>query len=159
MCSSDLPDFIRACLELTRRDEEAFKGLWRRIGLSIDWHEEYSTIDERCRHVAQASFRDLWEKGHVYSVEAPTMWDVDFQTAVAQAEVEDRPTRGAFHDVAFGVEGGDASFVIATTRPELLPACVGVTAHPDDARYKALFGRRAITPIFGAPVQIGRAHV
>ena len=148
------PDFIRACLELTRRDEEAFKALWRRIGLSIDWHEEYSTIDERCRHIAQASFRDLWEKGHVYSVEAPTMWDVDFQTAVAQAEVEDRPTRGAFHDIAFGVEGGDASFVIATTRPELLPACVGVTAHPDDARYKALFGRRAITPIFGVPVPI-----
>ena len=82
-------------------------------------------------------------RGEAYSSEAPTMWDVDFQTAVAQAEVEDRPTRGAFHDIAFGVEGGDASFVIATTRPELLPACVGVTAHPDDARYKALFGRRA----------------
>jgi len=148
------PDFIELCLRLTHEDEQAFRALWRRIGLSVDWREEYSTIDERCRHLAQLSFRDLWEKGHVYSVEAPTMWDVDFQTAVAQAEVEDRPTRGAFHSIAFGVEGSDEGFVIATTRPELLAACVGVTAHPDDARYRALFGRRAVTPIFHVPVPI-----
>lgn len=147
------PNFIDLCLELTRQDEEAFKGLWRRIGLSVDWSLEYSTIDARCRHLAQLSFRDLFEKGHVYSIEAPTMWDVDFQTAVAQAEVEDRPTKGAFHDVAFGVEGG-GEFVIATTRPELLPACVAVTAHPNDARYKSLFGKTALTPIFKVPVPI-----
>jgi len=147
------PNFIDLCLELTHQDEEAFKNLWRRIGLSVDWSLEYSTIDPRCRHLAQLSFRDLFEKGHVYSIEAPTMWDVDFQTAVAQAEVEDRPTRGAFHDVAFGVEGG-GDFTIATTRPELLPACVAVTAHPDDARYRHLFGKTARTPIFHVPVPI-----
>src|SRR5437667_335671 len=137
-----------------RGDEEAFKTLWRRIGLSVDWSQEYSTIDARCRHLAQLSFRDLFEKGHVYSLEAPTMWDVDFQTAVAQAEVEDRPTHGAFHHLAFGVEGSDGGFVIATTRPELLPACVGVTAHPSDARYRHLFGKRAVTPLFHVPVPI-----
>src|SRR5262245_27145590 len=147
-------NFIELCLELTRQDEEAFKTLWRRIGLSVDWQEEYSTIDARCRHLAQLSFRDLFDKGHVYQVEAPTMWDVDFQTAVAQAEVEDRPVTGAFHDVAFGVEGSDETFVIATTRPELLPACVGVAAHPSDARYRHLFDRRAVTPVFGVPVRI-----
>src|SRR6185436_11897508 len=147
------PNFIELCLRLTVEDEKAFKALWRRLGLSIDWREEYSTIDERCRHLAQLSFRDLWEKGHLYTVEAPTMWDPDFQTAVAQAEVEDRPTRGAFHNVAFDVEGG-GELVIATTRPELLAACVGVTAHPDDARYNPLFGKRAITPLFRAPVPI-----
>src|SRR5512147_1922725 len=147
------PNFIDLCLELTRQDEEAFKNLWRRIGLSVDWSLEYSTIDARCRHLAQLSFRDLHDKGHVYSVEAPTMWDVDFQTAVAQAEVEDRPTRGAFHDIAFGVEGG-GEFVIATTRPELLAACVAVAAHPTDARYRNLIGKRAVTPIFQAPVPI-----
>jgi valyl-tRNA synthetase len=147
------PNFIDLCLELTRQDEEAFKRLWRRIGLSVDWSLEYSTIDARCRHLAQLSFYDLHAKGHVYSVEAPTMWDVDFQTAVAQAEVEDRPTRGAFHDIAFGVEGG-GEFVIATTRPELLPACVGVAAHPTDARYRHLIGKRAVTPVFQAPVPI-----
>ncbi len=147
------PNFIDLCLALTREDEEAFKRLWRRIGLSVDWSLEYSTIDARCRHLAQLSFRDLFEKGHVYSIEAPTMWDVDFQTAVAQAEVEDRPTRGAFHDVAFGVEGG-GELTIATTRPELLPACVAVTAHPNDPRYRALFGKTALTPIFRVPVPI-----
>src|SRR5215831_7819937 len=152
------PDFIELCLALTRQDEEAFKALWRRLGLSIDWREEYSTIDERCRHLAQLSFRDLWEKGHLYSVEAPTMWDPDFQTAVAQAEVEDRPTRGAFHDIAFEVEDG-GELVIATTRPELLAACVGVTAHPEDARYRPLFGRRAVTPIFRVPVPIFPSEV
>src|SRR5262249_46125084 len=140
-------------LALTREDEEAFKTLWRRLGLSVDWREEYSTIDARCRHLAQLSFRDLWEKGHLYHLEAPTMWDVDFQTAVAQAEVEDRVVKGAFPDVAFGVEGG-GELVIATTRPELLAACVGVTAHPGDPRYKGLFGRRAITPVFRVPVPI-----
>ena len=93
------------------------------------------------RTLAQYSFRDLWEKGHVYTSFAPTMWDVDFQTAVAQAEVEDRTLPGAYHHIEFGVEGGDERFVIATTRPELLPACVGVTAHPDDPRYQKLFGQ------------------
>ncbi len=146
-------DFIELCLSLTRGDEEAFKTLWRRLGLSVDWKEEYSTIDRRCRHLAQLSFRDLFDKGHVYSVEAPFMWDIDFHMAVSQAEVEDRPARGAFHDVAFGVEGG-GEFTIATTRPELLPACVGVTAHPDDQRYRPLFGKRAVTPLFHVPIPI-----
>jgi valyl-tRNA synthetase len=153
------PDFIELCLRLTREDEEAFKVLWRRLGLSIDWRQEYSTIDAHCRRLAQLSFRDLWEKGHVYSLEAPTMWDVDFQTAVAQAEVEDRDVQGAFHDIAFGMEDGAESFVVSTTRPELLAACVGVTAHPTDARYRGLFGRRAVTPLFRVPVPIFPSEV
>ena len=148
------PNFTELCHRVTRQDEDAFKHLWRRLGLSVDWTQEYATIDDRCRHLAQRSFLDLWEKGHVYSVEAPTMWDPDFQTAVAQAEVEDRLVAGAFHHLAFGVEGSDAELVVATTRPELLPACVGVTAHPDDPRYRPLFGKRAITPLFRVPVPI-----
>ena len=147
-------NFIELCLRLTQEDEKTFKALWGRLGLSVDWTQEYSTIDPRCRRAAQRSFLDLWRKGHIYSVEAPTMWDVDFQTAVAQAEVEDRKIQGHFHHVRFAVEGSEEQFTIATTRPELLPACVGVTAHPDDARYKHLFGRRAITPLFGVPVPI-----
>ncbi|MHA7838082.1 MAG: valine--tRNA ligase [bacterium] len=148
------PNFIEACLGLIEEDEDAFRELWRRLGLSVDWRQEYQTIDAHCRRTAQVSFLDLWEKGHVYTSNAPTMWDVDFQCAVAQAEVEDKELPGAYHKIEFGVEGEDASFVIATTRPELLPACVGVTAHPDDERYKAFFGKRAITPLFFAPVPI-----
>ena len=148
------PNFIEACFELIKEDEDAFSVLWHRLGLSVDWRQGYQTIDEHCRRTAQRSFLDLFDKGHVYTSDAPTMWDVDFQCAVAQAEVEERESPGAYHKLEFAIEGEDASLVIATTRPELLPACVGVTAHPDDERYQPFFGKRAITPLFHAPVPI-----
>jgi valyl-tRNA synthetase len=148
------PNFIELCQRVTHEDEKAFKHLWSRLGLSVDWRQQYATIDPHCRRLAQRSFIDLFNKGHVYSVFAPTMWDVEFHTAVAQAELEERPHRGAFHDIAFGVEGSDDHFVISTTRPELLPACVGVAAHPDDPRYQGLLGKRARTPLFRVPVVI-----
>jgi valyl-tRNA synthetase len=114
------PNFIELCHAVTQKDEQAFKALWRSIGLSVDWREEYATIDDKSRRLAQLSFLDLYQKGHVYSTTAPTMWDVDFQTAVAQAEVQDRPQAGAFHTIEFAVESSDRRFTIATTRPELL---------------------------------------
>ncbi len=146
-------NFIELCHRVTALDEVVYRDLFQRLGLSVDWREEYATIDDRCRRIAQRSFLDLWQKGHVYQVESPTMWDVDFQTAVAQAEVEDREKQGAFHDIEFGVEGG-GSFVISTTRPELLAACVGVACHPDDPRYRRLVGKHAVTPAFWAHVPI-----
>lgn len=146
-------NFIEACSLLTQQDEQAFEHLWRKVGLSVDWSQQYATIDEHCRRLSQFSFLDLVERGFVYQAEQPTMWDVDFQTAVAQAELEDRDTAGAFYDIRFGIEGG-REFVIATTRPELLPACIAVVAHPDDKRYQSLFGKFAITPLFHARVPI-----
>ncbi|MEE8582036.1 MAG: valine--tRNA ligase [Myxococcota bacterium] len=148
------PNFIEICEALTEIDEKIYRDLWHRIALSIDWRQEYTTIDDHCRRLAQLSFRDLFEKGLLYTTDAPTMWDVDLQTAVAQAETEDRVKAGAYHRIEFGVEGGEGSFTIATTRPELLAACVGVTAHPDDARYRDLFGKRAVTPLFRVSVPI-----
>jgi valyl-tRNA synthetase len=147
-------NFIELCRQLTHRDELAFQGLFRRLGLSVDWRQTYSTIDDHCRRTAQFSFLDLLGKGLAFQTWAPTMWDVDFQTAVAQAEVEDRMRPSAYHQIEFAVENSDRAFVIATTRPELLPACVGVTAHPSDERYKDLFGKRAVTPLFKVPVPI-----
>ncbi len=146
------PNFIEACYKLIDEDEEYFRALWRRLGLSVDWTQEYQTIDDHCRRIAQRSFRDLYEKDLVYTSEAPTMWDVDFQCAVAQAELEDKVVPGAYHHIEFAIEDSDDAFVIATTRPELLGACVGVTAHPDDERYRAFFGKRAVTPLFRVPV-------
>ena len=146
-------NFIEACAQVTVEDEQVYEHLWRRLGLSIDWKETYATIDEHCRRVSQLSFLDLVEKNQVYQNEAPTMWDIDFKTAVAQAEVEDREQQGAMHDIRFGLdEGGE--FVIATTRPELLAACIAVVAHPEDERYKHLFGTNAITPLYGVEVPI-----
>ena len=146
-------NFIEACGIITEEDEKAFEDLWRRLGLSIDWRDTYATIDADCRSASQASFLDLVEKNQVYSVESPTMWDVDFQTAVAQAEVEDRDRPGNMHDVRFAIEGG-GEFTISTTRPELLAGCIAVVAHPDDARYQPFFGQHAVTPLFGARVPI-----
>lgn len=148
------PNFVEACNQLTQTDEQAFMRLWKRLGLSVDWRQEYATIGDRARKVAQLSFLDLHAKGHLYSTDAPTLWDVEFQTAVAQAELEDRDVDSHFNDIAFGVEGTTQEFIIATTRPELLPACVAVAAHPDDERYKHLFGKRAVTPLFRVPVPI-----
>ncbi|MEO8703507.1 MAG: valine--tRNA ligase [Kofleriaceae bacterium] len=146
--------FIELCERVTAEDERAFEALFRHIGLSVDWSQTYATINRHCRETAQLSFLDLHAHGHVYTHEAPTQWDVDFQTAIAAADLKDELRPGAFHDIKFAVEGSDETFVIATTRPELLPACVGVTAHPDDTRYAPLFGKRAISPLFGAPVPI-----
>ncbi len=148
------PNFITACETVTAEDEKIYLALWLRLGLSIDWRQEYQTIDRHCRRVSQYSFLDLYRKGEVESRFAPTMWDVDFQCAIAQAELEDRMKPGAYHDIEFAVEGGEGGFVISTTRPELLAACVGVTAHPTDDRYRHLFGKRAVTPLFRAPVPI-----
>ena len=147
-------NFIELCQVVTKEDEEAFKRLWTRLGLSYDWSLEYATIDEHCRRTSQASFLELFEKNEVYQDERPVMWDIDFKTAIAQAEVEDREKPGAFHYLRFEVEGTSEHIVIATTRPELLPACVAVLAHPDDDRYKPFFGKRALTPLFKAPVPI-----
>jgi valyl-tRNA synthetase len=130
-----------------------FEALFRRLALSVDWSQQYATIDSHCRKISQLSFLDLAQKGEVYHSFAPTVWDVDYKSAVAQAEIEDREIAGAFHDITFEVEGG-GSFTISTTRPELLAACIAVVAHPTDARYQHLFGKQAITPIFKAPVPI-----
>jgi len=147
-------NFIELCHRVTEQDEAAFKALWTRVGLSVDWRQEYATIDDHSRRCAQGSFLDLYTKGAIFTAFAPTMWDVDDRTAVAQAEAEDRTLPAAFHHLEFGVEDSAESFVIATTRPELLAACVGVTAHPEDARYRDLFGKCAVTPLFSAPVPI-----
>ena len=146
-------NFIELCARTVEEDEKKFLDLFQRIGLSCDWDQMYATIDDRSRYVSQISFLRLLDNGKADLREAPTMWDIDFQSAVAQAEVEDREKEGAFYRIKFGVEGGE-DVLIATTRPELLAACIAVTAHPEDERYRHLIGRTAITPLFGAPVPI-----
>jgi valyl-tRNA synthetase len=152
------PNFVELCHRLTAEDEKAFEELWRFLGLSVDWTMTYATIDERAQRASQRSFLRLLGSGLAYQSEAPTLWDVDFQTAVAQAELEDREETGAYHRVRF--TGPDGSPIeIDTTRPELLPACVALVAHPDDARYRPLFGATATTPLFGARVPITAHHL
>lgn len=148
-------NFVETCALLTDNDEKVFENIFRKIGHSYDWSLKYSTISPLAIKVSQESFLDLVKKGLCHSVESPTMWDIDFQSAVAQAEIEDREMSSFFHDIRFGVEGEpDTYFTIATTRPEFLPACIAVVAHPDDERYKKYFGKKAIVPLFDIPVPI-----
>ncbi len=156
------PNFIELCNRLTVEDEKAFEALWRYLGLSVDWSMTYATISPRAQRVSQLAFLHLLKRGLAYQVEAPTLWDVDFKTAVAQAELEDRDQPGAYHRIMFALEhasqaGSIAHIEIETTRPELIPACVALVAHPDDERYKPLFGRHVMTPLFGARVPV-KAH-
>ena len=149
-------NFIDLCHVLTVEDETAFEELWRYLGLSVDWTLSYTTIDERCQRTAQRAFLRNLARGEAYQVEAPSLWDTTFHTAVAQAELEERDRPGAYHTLAFHTpEGGDIH--VATTRPELVAACVALVAHPDDARYQPLFDSTAITPVFGVEVPV-RAH-
>ena len=155
------PNFIELCTQLTAEDEKAFEALWRYLGLSVDWGMTYATIERRSQRISQLSFLHLFQKGLAYQLEAPTLWDVDFRTAVAQAELEDREQPGAYHRIRFTKAGsaptrggGQQVVEIETTRPELIPACVALVAHPDDERYKPLFGTEVETPLFGVRVPV-----
>ena len=148
------PNFIELCTRLTVEDEKAFEHLWRHLGLSVDWSMTYATIDKRALRVSQLAFLRLLNRDLAYQLEAPTLWDVDFRTAVAQAELEDREQPGAYHRIRFARADGEGYVHIETTRPELIPACVALVAHPDDERYKPLFDREVITPLFGVRVPV-----
>jgi valyl-tRNA synthetase len=150
-------NFVELCHRLTAEDEQAFEELWRRAGLSVDWTMTYATIGEAAQRVAQRAFLRNLARGEAYQSEAPTLWDVDFRTAVAQAELEDREVPGAYHAVKFARADGGGHVLIETTRPELIPACVALVAHPDDERYRELVGSDVLTPLFGARVPV-RAH-
>ena len=148
------PNFIELCEELTAADEKAFEDLFRRIGLSVDWTRTYATIDAHCRKVSQLAFLENLDRGEAYQIEAPSLWDTTFQTAVAQAELDDREVPGAYHKLRFAGTGGATDVWIDTTRPELVPSCVALVAHPDDGRYQPRFGSTVRTPVFDVEVPV-----
>lgn len=150
------PNFIELCARLTAEDEVVFEHLWRHLGLSVDWSMTYATIGRDAQRVSQLAFLRLLQRDQAYQLEAPTLWDVDFRTAVAQAELEDREMPGAYHKITFARPDGGV-IEIDTTRPELIPACVALVAHPDDPRYQPLFGSTVQSPLFGVSVPI-KAH-
>jgi valyl-tRNA synthetase len=146
-------NFVELCHILTQEDEKAFEHLWRTLGLSVDWTQTYATIDDHSRRTSQKAFLNNLARGEAYSQDAPVLWDIDFQTAVAQAELEDREKGGANHKVAFHKPDGTPIY-IETTRPELICSCVALVAHPDDERYQSLFGSSVTSPLFGVEVPV-----
>jgi valyl-tRNA synthetase len=145
-------NFIELCEKLTAEDELQFEALWRQLGISVDWDQTYQTISPAAQRVSQQAFLNNLSRGEAYQSMAPTLWDVTFRTAVAQAELEDRDQPGAYHRIGF--DGPDGKIFIETTRPELIPACVALVAHPDDDRYKDLFGTTVKSPLFGVEVPV-----
>jgi len=151
-------NFIELCEKLTAEDEKQFEALWRDLGLSVDWSLTYRTIGHEAQLAAQRAFLRNLARGEAYQADAPTLWDVTFRTAVAQAELEDKDQPAAYHRVSFHrPDGGTVD--IETTRPELLPACVALVAHPDDERYQGLFGTTVTTPLFGVEVPVLAHHL
>src|SRR4051794_8072609 len=146
-------NFVELCLRLTEADEQAFESLWRLLGLSVDWSLTYSTVSRASQRVSQIAFLRNVGRGEAYSLEAPSLWDTTFRTAVAQAELEDRERPGSYHDLRFHTPSGEG-LTISTTRPELLVSCVALVAHPDDPRYRPLFGTTARTPVFDVEVPV-----
>ena len=146
------PNFVELCHALTHVDEKAFEDLWRRVGLSVNWTSLYTTIGDASITVAQKAFLRNVIRGEAYLAEAPTLWDVTFQTAVAQAELDARDYPGAYHRVAF--HGADGPVYVETTRPELIAACVALIAHPDDERYRPLFGTTVMSPLYGVELPV-----
>ncbi|MBN9140017.1 MAG: valine--tRNA ligase [Micrococcales bacterium] len=151
-------NFVELCERLTAEDEVQFEELWRTLGLSVDWSLTYRTIGDEAQRVAQRAFLRNLARGEAYQADAPTLWDVTFRTAVAQAELEDKEQPAAYHRVSFHRPDG-GTIEIETTRPELLPACVALVAHPDDERYRPLFGTTVTTPIFGVEVPVVAHHL
>jgi valyl-tRNA synthetase len=165
-------NFVELCERLSSQDEKQFEALWRHLGLSVDWSQTYQTIDRHSRATSQLAFLRNLARGEAYQQLAPTLWDVTFRTAVAQAELLDKDQPGAYHRIGFSrAEGPSANpadavrppaaaaqpgqrVFIETTRPELLPACVALVAHPDDERYQDLFGAHVVVPLFGTEVPV-----
>jgi valyl-tRNA synthetase len=146
-------NFIDLCERLVEEDEKTFESLWRKVGLSVDWSQTYTTIGETSRVASQRAFLRNYARGEAYQTDAPTLWDVTFQTAVAQAELEAREYPGHYHRVAFHRPDGSPVH-IETTRPELIPSVVALVAHPDDERYQDLFGTTVTSPVFGVEIPV-----
>ncbi|WGX98394.1 valine--tRNA ligase [Nocardioides sp. L-11A] len=147
------PNFIALCEQLVEQDEKVFEDLWRTLGLSVDWNTTYTTIGPKAQTVSQRAFLRNLARGEAYLQEAPTLWDVTFQTAVAQAELEARDYAGAYHRVAYHRPDG-APVYVETTRPELIASAVALIAHPDDERYQDLFGTTVTSPVFGVEIPV-----
>ena len=147
-------NFIELCEELTLEDEKQFEAVFRQLGLSVDWTQTYRTISDDTIRTSQLAFLRNLERGEAYQAMAPTLWDIDFRSAIAQAELEDREQQASYHRLAFHKTDGSGDIHIETTRPELLAACVALVANPADERYQPSFGKTVRTPVFDVEVPV-----
>ncbi|MFP4112538.1 MAG: valine--tRNA ligase [Candidatus Woesearchaeota archaeon] len=145
-------EFINLCLKTLEKIRPQYISDWKKIGFSADYSINYTTISKESQKISQKSFINIYKKGREYRKDAPSIWCPKCHCAIAQVELEDTETDSFFNDIVFKVDGKE--LIVATTRPELLPACVAVFAHPDDERYKDLIGKKAVVPVFNHEVPI-----
>ncbi len=145
-------EFVKLCREVVEVEEEKFRELFKHLALSVDWKQEYQTISDKSCKLSQMSFLDLYNKGEIYRNIQPMLWDPVDQTALSQADIEDKEFESCMNYLSF--KTGQGYIQIATTRPELLPACVAIFVHPEDSRYKDYIGHEAEVPLFGSNVKI-----
>ena len=146
-------EFIKLCLEETKRVGETYRKMWTDVGLSVDWSLLYTTISPFCQKIAQKSFIELYKAQRLERTDEPIMWCIRCQTALSQADLEDMEKSSTFYDVIFKFEDG-SDIIIATTRPELIPACVALFVNPKDKRYTSFVGKNAVIPLFDYKVPI-----
>ncbi|MFH2105455.1 MAG: class I tRNA ligase family protein, partial [Parcubacteria group bacterium] len=148
------PDFIKLCLEETKKGAETYRKLWTDLGISVDWSKTYSTINDLCQRRSQWSFIDLYKKGKIQRANKPILWCTTCQTAIAQADLDAEERKGKIAHIKVKVKGSDEDLIFATTRPELLPACMGISVNPDDKRYQHLIGKTVILPLIGKELEL-----
>ena len=146
--------FSKLCYETTDKYEAEFQELFTRLGVSTDWNIHYKTVSPKTIKISQSSFLDLVKKGHCYHKESPALWCNECLTSIAQAELETKKVKTTFNYIKFKTVEDGEEFVIATTRPELLPAIVSVFVNPDDLKHKHLIGKTAHIPIIDVEVPI-----
>jgi valyl-tRNA synthetase len=139
-------DFIKICLKETQKGAQNYKKLWCDLGISVDWHKTYSTISPLATKISQWSIIDLYKKKALYRKKSPILWCPHCKTAIAQADLEDKKMKSQMNYIQFKL--GNKKVTIATTRPELLPACVALYVNPKDKRYLHLIGKKAQVPLF-----------
>ena len=146
--------FSKLCYETTNKYEEDFKKLFKRAGFSAELNKAYKTVSDSSSKISQLSFLDLVEKGHCYHKESPALWCNECLTSIAQAELETKTIKTTFNYIKFKTKEDNEEFIIATTRPELLPAIVSVFVNPKDENNNHLIGKTAIIPLINVEVPI-----
>jgi valyl-tRNA synthetase len=146
--------FREMCVDLTRTNIKQMKSQMQSLGFSQDWSREFVTMTPEYMKRTQLSFLKMYNQGLIYRGIHPVNWCPRCETAIAFAEVEYHENETYLNYLEFPVEESEKGLLIATTRPELLSACVAVVVHPEDERYKELAGKKVEVPLFGRNVEI-----
>jgi len=144
--------FIEKCKEWTDSAIERMRKQFKAIGYSADWNFTYRTMDDSYKALVQKTLLIFHEKGLLYREKHPVLWCPRCGTALAKAEVGYIEKEGKLYYIDLDCEGH--KLTIATTRPELMPACVAVMVHPEDSRYKKFVGKNVRLPIFDREVPV-----